>query len=182
MVVVVVNEGGGGGGLCNFWLPNQKFSKSKRSKYKFNRNWILLTKYTVSKPTVKIRWQSKFSTYIWQFYKRSFEWIWHLFASYPLYDKSFYIYGNHTKFGKTRLPKISNFVRCEKFCCFSRILRIKNFELRTGHWAFNSDIVNRQKRPISTFWVEDFLRYLNVGGKKWKSERVQKPRWASLEC
>ena len=55
----VVKEGGGG--CCNFWLPNRKFSKSKRSKYKLNRNWILLTKYTVNKPTVKIRWQSKFS-------------------------------------------------------------------------------------------------------------------------
>ena len=49
-----------GGVKCNFWLPSRNFSKSKSSKYKFNRNCILLTKYTVSKPTVKIRWQCKF--------------------------------------------------------------------------------------------------------------------------
>ena len=69
----IKERAGGGGVKCNFWLPNRKFFKSKSSKYKFNQNWILLTKYTVSKPTVNIRWHCKLSRYIWQFYKRSLE-------------------------------------------------------------------------------------------------------------
>ena len=59
--VTVVKEGGV---CCIFWLPNRKFSKSKRSKYKTIWNWILLTEYTVCKPTVKNLSQGKFSTLI----------------------------------------------------------------------------------------------------------------------
>ena len=30
-----------GDGKCGFWHPSPKVLKSKRSKYKFNENWIL---------------------------------------------------------------------------------------------------------------------------------------------
>ena len=64
----VVYAGGGGGSPHSFMAPYMRssnlyiFSKSKSSKYKFNRNWNLLTQYTVSEPTVNIRWHCKFST------------------------------------------------------------------------------------------------------------------------
>ena len=80
MILGVVRKGGV---KCRFWLPSRKFSKSERSKYKFNRKWILLTEYTVSERTVKISWQCKFSTSNWQFYKRTFELFWNQSASYP---------------------------------------------------------------------------------------------------
>ena len=50
----------------------------------------------------------KFSTYILRFYKRFLEKFRHLFASYPLYDKSFYIDSNHTSF-----EKITNFSKTQ---------------------------------------------------------------------
>ena len=41
---------------CNFWLLNRNVSQSKISKCKINGNWILLTKYTMSKPTFTNCW------------------------------------------------------------------------------------------------------------------------------
>ena len=56
----------------------------------------------------------KFSTYILHFYKRSLEKFRHLFASYPLYDKSFYIDSNHTSFEKNhQFFENPSFVRFE---------------------------------------------------------------------
>ena len=83
------------------------------------------------------------------------------------------------------LEKPTFFFKKSKLWAFWEILLfvthstdLKKIELRTGHWAFKSDIVkwqNVQKRSISAFWVDEFLSIFKCGRKMikvWASPKI----------
>ena len=118
-----------------------------------------------------------------------FPWkILNMFASNPLFEKSFYIDRNHTSFGekpiffsKNFVPEFGTFWEISEFQSRSTDKKFSNSELDT---SVKSDIINwrkcKENVQFQCFMRTIFLPYLNSGGNN-KSKRVQKPRWETLE-
>ena len=149
----VVNEGGGGG-LLQFLTPKPKIFQVKKVKVQiqpqlnfddkanFLRRFDSSTNVPLNKFGICLVCELSI---IWQ--------------KLPHRRRSF-------KFWKNPFfQKFQNLYFVKNFAVSFAFYGFKKFELRTGHWAFNSDLVNRQKRPISAFWVDDFPSIFEFGRK-----------------
>ena len=105
--------------------------------------------------------------------------------SYPVYDKSFYIDSNHTSFQKKNhlFSKTQILYNSRNLNISVALYGWKTFKLETEHCSQvgHHQLGKRKENVQFQIWVMIYLPFLHMGGKNNKSQRVQKPRWATLD-